>query len=71
MKVLILSFSNNIVDEDSFIPNKKGLTLSCVEVCEEELKQMGYKVEYICMNKRRGCVFVENSNLPAKLIKIK
>ena len=24
MKVLILSFSNNKVNEDSFIPNKKG-----------------------------------------------
>lgn len=27
MKTLILSFSNNIVDEDSFIPNKKGFNL--------------------------------------------
>ena len=53
MKTLILSFSNNIVDEDSFIPNKKGLTLSCVEVSEEELKKYGCEVEYICMNKRR------------------
>ena len=53
MKTLILSFSNNIVDEDSFIPNKKGLTLSCVEVCEEELKKYGCEVEYICMNKRK------------------
>ena len=31
MKVLILSFSNNQVNEDSFIPNKIGLTFSCVE----------------------------------------
>ena len=52
MKVLILSFSNNIVDEESFIPNKKGLTLSCVEVCEDKLKYLGYKVEHICMNKK-------------------
>ena len=34
MKTLILSFSNNLVDENSFIPNKMGLTFSCVEVCE-------------------------------------
>lgn len=52
MKVLILGFSNNIVNEDSFIPNKKGLTYSCVEVCEEKLKSLGCEVEYICMNKR-------------------
>ena len=26
MKTLILSFSNNLVNEDSFIPNKIGLT---------------------------------------------
>ena len=45
MKTLILSFSNNIVDEDSFIPNKKGLTLSCVEVCEEELKKYEPAIE--------------------------
>lgn len=31
MKVLILSFSSNQVNEDSFIPNKIGLTFSCVE----------------------------------------
>ena len=52
MKVLILSFSNNIVNEDSFIPNKKGLTMSCVEVCESKLKELGYEFEYICMNKK-------------------
>lgn len=52
MKVLILGFSNNIVNEKSFIPNKKGLTLSCIEYCEEELKKLGCEVEYICMNKR-------------------
>lgn len=38
MQVLILSFSNNQVNEDSFIPNKIGLTFSCVEECEKELK---------------------------------
>ncbi len=52
MKVLILGFSNNIVNENSFIPNEKGLTYSCVEVCEEKLKSLGCEVEYICMNKR-------------------
>ena len=52
MKTLILSFSNNIVNEDSFIPNEKGLTLSCVEVCEEEIKKLGYESKYICMNKK-------------------
>lgn len=31
MKVLILSFSANYVNEDSFIPNKIGLTFSCIE----------------------------------------
>ena len=38
MKVLILSFSANKVNEDSFIPNKIGLTFSCVEECEKVLK---------------------------------
>ena len=52
MKVLILGFSNNIVNEDSFIPNKKGLTLSTIEVVEEELKKNNCKTEYICMNKK-------------------
>ncbi len=52
MKVLILGFSNNIVNEDSFIPNKKGLTLSCIEECEKNLKEIGCEVEYICMNKK-------------------
>ena len=52
MKVLILSFSNNIVNEDSYIPNKKGLTLSCVEECEKNLKEIGCETEYICMNKK-------------------
>ena len=30
MKVLILSFSSNQVNKDSLIPNKIGLTFSCV-----------------------------------------
>ena len=52
MKTLILSFSNNLVNEDSFIPNKIGLTFSCVEVCEKELKDNGNEVEHICINKK-------------------
>ena len=40
MKVLILSFNSNQVNEDSFIPNKKGLTFSSVEECEKELKKI-------------------------------
>ena len=39
MKVLILSFSNNKVNEDSFIPNEKGLTFSCVDECIDELNK--------------------------------
>ncbi len=52
MKVLILSFSANQVNEDSYIPNKIGLTFSCVEECEKELKRLGNEVEHICMNKK-------------------
>ena len=52
MKTLILSFSNNIVNEDSFIPNKMGLTFACVEECEKDLKEKGYEVEHICINKK-------------------
>lgn len=52
MKVLILSFSNNQVNEDSYIPNKIGLTFSCVEECEKELKRIGNEVEHICINKK-------------------
>lgn len=52
MNTLILSFSNNLVNEDSFIPNKIGLTFSCVEVCEKEIKELGNKVEHICINKK-------------------
>ncbi len=52
MRVLILSFSNNQVNEDSFIPNKIGLTFSCVKECEEQLDRKGQKVEHICINKK-------------------
>lgn len=52
MKVLILSFSSNQVNEDSYIPNKIGLTFSCVEECEKELKNLGNEVEHICINKK-------------------
>ena len=52
MKVLILSFSNNQVNEDSFIPNKIGLTFSCVEECEKELRKLENEVEHICMNEK-------------------
>ena len=37
MGVLILSFSANKVNEDSYIPNKKGLTFACVDECINEL----------------------------------
>ena len=50
MKVLILSFSSNNVNEDSYIPNKIGLTFSCVEECERNLKENGNIVEHICIN---------------------
>lgn len=52
MKVLILSFSNNQVNEDSFVPNKIGLTFSCVEECEKQLKTLKYECEHICINKK-------------------
>lgn len=52
MKVLILSFSANQVNEDSYIPNKIGLTFSCVEECEKELRRLGKQVEHICINKK-------------------
>lgn len=52
MKVLILSFSANQVNEDSFIPNKMGLTYACVEECKKELENYGYEVEHICMNNK-------------------
>ena len=50
MKILILSFSNNIVNEESFIPNKKGLTFSCVDQCVTELIKEQIQSEHICMN---------------------
>lgn len=58
MKVLILSFSSNKVNEDSFIPNKIGLTFSCVEECEKQLKNLKRKYEHICINKKniRKCL---------------
>ena len=52
MKVLILSFSNNLVNEESFIPNKIGLTFSCVEECEKQLSLLEHEVEHICINKK-------------------
>ncbi len=52
MKVLILSFSSNQVNEDSYIPNKIGLTFSCVEECEKALKRLENEVEHICINKK-------------------
>ena len=50
MKVLILSFSSNKVNEDSFVPNKKGLTFSCVELCQNYLKENDIAYEHICIN---------------------
>ena len=52
MKVLILGFSNNIVSEDSFIPNQKGLTQACIDVCLDALKDKDIETDYICMNKK-------------------
>lgn len=50
MKALILSFSANQVNEDSYIPNKIGLTFSCVDECTSDLKDKDIQVEHICMN---------------------
>ncbi|MCI8310497.1 MAG: flavodoxin family protein [Clostridia bacterium] len=52
MKALILSFSSNQVNEDSFIPNKKGLTFACVEECQKALNQYNIANEHICINKK-------------------
>jgi len=52
MKILILSFSSNKVNEESFVPNEKGLTFACVEECENELKKLNNDVEHICINKK-------------------
>ena len=41
MKILILSFSSNKVNEDSYIPNKIGLTFSCVQECAKHIKENG------------------------------
>lgn len=50
MKVLILSFSANKVNEDSFIPNEKGLTFACVDECINQLNERDIQAEHICMN---------------------
>lgn len=50
MKVLILSFSSNKVNEYSYVPNKIGLTFSCVEECEKYLKDNENIAEHICIN---------------------
>ena len=50
MKVLILSFSANKVNEDSYIPNKKGLTFACVDECINELDKKNIQSKHICMN---------------------
>lgn len=52
MKVLILSFSANKVNEDSFVPNKIGLTFSCVEEYQKQLDLLKYAHEHICINKK-------------------
>lgn len=52
MRVLILSFSSNQVNEKSFVPNKIGLTFSCVKECENVLKNLGNEVEHICINQK-------------------
>ena len=33
MRILILSFSANKINEDSYILNKTGLTFTCVDEC--------------------------------------
>ena len=50
MGVLILSFSANKVNEDSYIPNKKGLTFACVDECINELDKKSIKSKHVCMN---------------------
>lgn len=50
MKVLVLSFSNNKVNEDSYIPNEKGLTFTCVDECINELNEQNIRAEHISMN---------------------
>ncbi|MBQ7889014.1 MAG: flavodoxin family protein [Erysipelotrichaceae bacterium] len=53
MKVLILSFSSNRVNEKSLYPNQLGMTFACVQECENELKENGHQVDHICINKKR------------------
>ena len=50
MRVLILSFSANKVNEDSYVLNKKGLTFDCVDECINELDKKNIKSKHICMN---------------------
>ena len=50
MNVLIFSFSSNKVNEDSFVPNKMGLTFSCVNECIKNLKVNNFGSEHICIN---------------------
>ncbi len=52
MKVLILSFSSNQVNEDSFIPNKIGLTFFLCRRMRKQLKTLKYEYEHICINKK-------------------
>ncbi len=47
MGILILSFSANKVNEDSYIPNKKGLTFACVDECINELDKKNIKSKHI------------------------
>ncbi len=58
MKVLILTFSNGKVNENSFIPNKKGLTEACKDECIKGLVENNYAYEHICVNKLniRACL---------------
>lgn len=53
MKTLILSFSANKVDEESYIPYKKGLTFTCVDKCLEYLTAQKAQVEHICLNYKK------------------
>lgn len=72
MKVLILSFSNNQVNEDSFIPNKMGLTFFCVEECEKQLKTLKYEYEHICINKKnikKRAIYANTNWVPSYRVK--
>lgn len=50
MKILILTFSANKVNEDSLIPNKMGLTHACMHECVNELNNIKIESEHICVN---------------------